>query len=210
MNTFTILLGGSLKPTARLRQQIAGSRVIAADGGMVHAKTLSLEPELWIGDFDSASASLQAEYAHIPQARFPVAKDKTDGELALEAALGRGATRLLLLGAMGGQTDHALAHLLLSIRLAKAGLEVLLSSGLEEGYPLLPGAMGLELPPGSTFSLLPFSNLKNLSIQGAQWPLEGIDVQLGDTLTLSNVALGAVQIQLGSGYGVAVAYPATM
>ena len=33
---FTLLLAGELTVTDRLRSQIAGSRIIAADGGMVH------------------------------------------------------------------------------------------------------------------------------------------------------------------------------
>ena len=50
---FSILLGGSLMPTDRLAQQTRGSRVIAADRGILHAETLGLAVELWVGDFDS-------------------------------------------------------------------------------------------------------------------------------------------------------------
>lgn len=210
MSTFTILLSGPLTPTSRLSRQIADSRVIAADGGMVHAEGLGLQPELWVGDFDSSSERLQAQYAHIPKQRFPVAKDKTDGELAIDAALERGASKLLLLGAMGGQTDQVLSHLLLAVGLAQKGLEVMLSSGLEEGYPLLPGWRLLELPYGSKFSLLPFSPLTGLDIVGAKWPLNRTTIELGTTLTLSNVAIGKVGIELEGGYGVAIAYPATL
>jgi thiamine pyrophosphokinase len=39
---FSILLGGTLTPTPRLLCQIAGSRVIAADGGILHAETLAV------------------------------------------------------------------------------------------------------------------------------------------------------------------------
>ena len=37
---FLILLGGSLETTGRLRAQIDGARVLAADGGMAHAANL--------------------------------------------------------------------------------------------------------------------------------------------------------------------------
>lgn len=207
MDKFTLLLGGPLTPTPRLREQIAGSRVIAADGGMVHAATLGLEPELWVGDFDSSSASLQAAYPGTPRQGFPANKDKTDGELALEAALERGASQLIWVGALGGQTDHALAHLLLAVRLARQGTGVLLTTGLEEAYPLIPGELGLDLPVGSKFSVLALSDLSGLSIGGARWPLQAVAVPLGSTWTVSNLATGPVEIRLEAGYGVVIAYP---
>lgn len=207
MHPFTILLGGSVVPTRRLKAQVAGSRVIAADGGMVHAGPLGLQAELWVGDFDSASAELQQTYAHVPREEHPVGKDFTDGELAIQAALARGADRLFLVGAMGGQTDQTLAHLLLGIRLARQGIPTLLSSGLEEAHPLLPGTLQLDLPHGSRLSLLPLGGFVGLSLRGVRWPLEGAEVPLGSTRTLSNVALGPVEMVLEAGYGVVFVYP---
>lgn len=49
MSTFVILLGGDLVVTERLKRQIAGARVLAADGGIRHAEALGVEPELWLG-----------------------------------------------------------------------------------------------------------------------------------------------------------------
>lgn len=46
---FTILLGGDVTVTDRLKAAVEGSRVIAADGGMRHAAPLGLTPELWVG-----------------------------------------------------------------------------------------------------------------------------------------------------------------
>jgi thiamine pyrophosphokinase len=183
MQPFTILLGGSLIPTPRLRAQVAGSRVIAADSGMVHAGPLGLEPELWVGDFDSASPELQRTFAHVPREEHPVGKDFTDGELAIQAALARGADRLILVGAMGGQTDQTLAHLLLGIRLVQLGIPTLLSSGLEEAYPLLPGTLQLDLPPLSKLSLLPMGGFMGLSLRGVHWPLQKAEIPLGSTRT---------------------------
>lgn len=67
MSTFVILLGGDLVVTDRLKRQIAGARILAADSGIRHAAALGVEPELWLGDFDSASAELRVQYGHVPQ-----------------------------------------------------------------------------------------------------------------------------------------------
>src|SRR5262245_44875060 len=92
MSRFVILLGGKLVRTPRLDAQVAGARVIAADAGMNHAKTLGLTPELWVGDFDSVTDDIAEEFAHVPQDRYPHDKDNTDGELAVAEAVARGAT----------------------------------------------------------------------------------------------------------------------
>ncbi|RWB65591.1 MAG: thiamine diphosphokinase, partial [Mesorhizobium sp.] len=172
MSKFTILLGGDLIRTPLLDRQVAGTRVIAADAGMSHARTLSLTPELWVGDFDSVPADLPDELAAVPRQVFPAEKDKTDGELAIAAALERGATSLVLAGAFGGKrTDHAFLHLALSVRLAEAGTEVLLSSGAQEGIPLPRGKAGFDYADGTLFSILGFSDLSGLTVTGAKWPL---------------------------------------
>ncbi|MER3554550.1 MAG: thiamine diphosphokinase [Meiothermus sp.] len=208
MNKFVLLLGGSVTPTRRLREQIAGGRVLAADGGMAHAAALNLVPELWVGDFDSVTPELLGAYPQVPRETYSIAKDQTDGELAAQAAMARGATNLVLVGATGGQTDHALANLLLGLKLAKDGFSVLMTSGPEEAYPLLAGRLELELPSETRFSVLPFSDLEGLSITGARWPLDGVNIPLGSTWTLSNLSLGAVNITLHQGYGVVFSYPA--
>ncbi|MEO2037374.1 MAG: thiamine diphosphokinase, partial [Martelella sp.] len=60
--TFTILLGGALAVDDRVLALVAGSRVIAADGGMRHAGALGVRPEVWVGDFDSTDADLVARF----------------------------------------------------------------------------------------------------------------------------------------------------
>ena len=66
MTRFAILLGGDMTPTARLRGQIKGARIIAADSGMMHAAALGVVPELWVGDFDSAGSELTMQYREVP------------------------------------------------------------------------------------------------------------------------------------------------
>ena len=207
MTRFAILLGGGLTVTRRLRAQIAGARVIAADSGMMHAAALNLVPELWVGDFDSAGSELAVQYAEIPRETFPAEKDATDGAIAVAAAIERGATEIVLAGGFGGQADHMLGHFGLALQLARQGHRTILTSGDEEAHPLLPGVTEITLGGGDRLSIVPFADMAGLDLAGVKWPLVKRAVPLGSTLTLSNVATGPVTIGLGSGYGIAVAYP---
>jgi thiamine pyrophosphokinase len=207
MTRFAILLGGELTVTPRLLRQIEGARVIAADAGMVHAAALGLVPELWLGDFDSAGSELVIAYRDIPRRGYPAAKDKTDGALAIEEALALGASELVLVGGFGGQADHALGHFGQLLGLARAGVNVMMTSGNEEAHAFIPGEMSLDLAAGTRLSLIPFSDLDGLDLEGVRWPLVKRDVPLGSTLTLSNVAEGNVRVALRKGYGIAIAYP---
>jgi len=208
MTRFAILLGGDLTVTARLRGQIRGARVIAADSGMMHAAGLGVVPELWVGDFDSAGSELTMQYRDVPRDTFPAEKDVTDGAIAVAEAIRRGASEIVLLGGLGGQTDHTAGLLGQSLQIAREGVACLLSSGTEEAWPLIPGRMTVELPPGTRFSIIPFADLVGLDLTGVKWPLSGRSVPVGSTLTLSNLALGAVTVSLREGYGIAMAYPA--
>lgn len=208
MTTFTILLGGELEPTPRLAGQIAGSRVVAADSGVAHAATLGLVPELWLGDFDSMPEIVPEPVRDVPRLVFPTDKDKTDGELAVEAALHRGASSLIMVGAFGGpRADHAFLHLALALRLAGNGIDIVLTSGRQEGVPLRPGRTRFDYGDGTPFSILTFSDLAGLGITGAKWPLHDVAVPFGSSLTLSNEVSGELEITLNSGRALLLARP---
>jgi len=208
MSRFTILLGGDLVRTPLLDARIAGTRVIAADSGIRHAATLGLAPELWAGDFDSVTDDVRAANAGIPVALYPSDKDVTDGEIAIEAALERGATGLVLAGAFGGsRADHAFLHLSAALRLAERGYGVLLTSGLQEGLPLLPGETLFDYAPGTLFSILGFSDLEGLTLEGVKWPLTDRHVPFGSSLTLSNEVRGRLVARLGAGRAMLIAHP---
>lgn len=208
MSLFTILLGGELARTDRLAAQIAGSRVIAADSGIRHAAMLGLVPELWAGDFDSVTEDERGAHAAIPVAAFPADKDATDGEIAVEEALSRGATRLVLAGAFGGpRADHAFRHLAAGLALAEAGHDILLTSGVQEARPLLPGiAHTFDYADGTLFSVIGFGDLSGLTLTGAKWPLTNRNVPFGSSLTLSNEVRGGLSMRLEAGRAMLIAH----
>ncbi|WP_455477942.1 thiamine diphosphokinase [Bartonella sp. B10] len=200
MTAFTILLNGDVSITDRLRRQIYNSRVIAADSGIRHAEALSVVPELWLGDFDSSDQDLMHKYNDIPREVFPSDKDKTDGALACEKALQNGAKQLILCGAFGNErSDHSFSHMTQALAMAEKGISVLLTSGREEGWPILPRIFSCDLPDDCLFSIIGFSDLQGLTLSGVKWPLDGENVPFGSSLTLSNRICGTFSCSLGFG-----------
>lgn len=205
---FVVLLGGALTVTPRLRADVAGARVIAADGGMRHAESLGALPELWVGDFDSTPPDLIAAWPQVERQRYPAAKNETDGALAVSVAMEQGARAVVLAGALGGErSDHALMHLLHAVSLEEQGFAVKLTSGEEEAWPLLPGRREIDLPKGSLFSILGLAPLSGLTIDNARYPLKDFSLPFGSSRTISNVAEGPIRLSLAAGRAILVARP---
>ncbi len=95
-----IFANGSLNSPVRLSPE---DFIIAADGGTRHCLALGLVPAVVIGDLDLLTPAdletLKARGTRILQ--FPVRKDFTDLELALQHARTSGADEILILGALG-------------------------------------------------------------------------------------------------------------
>jgi thiamine pyrophosphokinase len=207
MTKFAILLAGEVSPTERLKDQLEDARVIAADHGMIHAVALALTPELWVGDFDSASIDLQTRHATIPRIAYPAEKDATDGDIAISEAFRRGATSLILVGGFGGQFDHSVAHAAMLLAMAKREIPCMMTSGIEEAYPLSYEVNITGLRSGKRLSVIPMSDIKGLTLRGVKWPLEHCNVPFGSTLTLSNEVTGDVSIECLAGSGLVIVYP---
>ena len=205
---FAILLDGDLRPTDRLRRQLQGCRVFAADGGIRHAEALNLEPELWLGDFDSDDDDLRERHARVARRDYPRDKAMSDGEIAIRQALDEGARELVLAGALGGErSDHAIFNLTGALALAveRPDIRIVLTSGTEEALPVVPGvALRPDWPEGTIFSVAGFSIMSGLTVSGAKWPLDAVEVPFGSTWTLSNAVGKEMEIMLKEGRAVAL------
>ncbi len=207
MTKFAILLGGDVTPTARLKHQLQDARVIAADSGMAHAAPLGLTPELWVGDFDSASEVLMATHAHVPRMTYPADKDASDGDIAVSEAFRREATSIVLVGGFGGQFDHTMSHAAMLLAMAKREIPCLMTSGNEEAHPLAYEMDIAGLSAGTRLSVVPLSDIKGLTLRGVKWPLEHRNVPFGSTMTVSNETTGHVTIECLVGSGLVIVYP---
>jgi thiamine pyrophosphokinase len=201
-----IFAGVPVRPTAGLRARLAGAaRVLAADGGANSALACGLPPDLVVGDLDSIAAETLAALraAGTPLEEHPVDKDATDGELALRRALAWGATRITVVGALGGpRVDHALANVLLLARPELAGVAVSLLDNANEVMLLRGGErVGWTGAIGELVSLLPLSGpADGIWTRGLRWPLTGDRLEFGATRGVSNEAIApAVEARLDHG-----------
>ena len=113
---FALVLAAAIRPTGRPPRHAADpTSSWPPTPASHHARALGLRVDLVVGDLDSVDAAdLEAAVADGTEVeRHPTAKDATDLELALDAAVARGATRVLVVGAHGGRLDHFLANVLL-------------------------------------------------------------------------------------------------
>jgi len=172
--------------------------VIAADGGFARARALGLEPDLLVGDLDSLEPSMAvaAERAGVPILRSRTDKDESDTELAVLAAVARGAARITVLGAFGGpRLDHALANAWLLAHPGLVGVEVvLLDGGARVSLVTAPGQAGdpvtrpIPGPVGSLVSLLPLGgDAEGITTDGLRYPLAGESLATGPARGISNV-----------------------
>jgi thiamine pyrophosphokinase len=180
--------------------------VIAADGGWEKAATLRLKPDLLVGDADSLTPERYAAALATPGLeveRAQVAKDESDTELALLAALRRGASEIVILGALGGRRfDHALANIgLLALPDPAAATMELLDATTRVRLLRAPapggGEAALELrgAEGDLVSLLPLgATAEGVTTRGLAYPLAGEELHPGPARGLSNVRTSATAI----------------
>jgi thiamine pyrophosphokinase len=178
--------------------------VIAADGGARHATGLGRTIDLWVGDGDSLGASgLEAlRAAGVPIELAPVDKDESDTELAIVAAVGAGASRLTVLGALGGErVDHGLANVWLLAHEALAGREACLLDERARIRLLTSGRHDLGGRIGDLVSLFPFGgDAEGLTTTGLRYPLADEPLRSGPARGLSNVRVrpdAGVSVRIG-------------
>ncbi|MBA2297789.1 MAG: thiamine diphosphokinase [Actinobacteria bacterium] len=165
------------------------SLVVAADGGADTALALGLHVDLAIGDFDSVSAGgLKAlERAGTRLERHPSAKDATDLELALDAALDAAPDRVLVIGSDGGRLDHLLSslELLASTRYAAVELDAVLGSARVH---VIHGSRELGGTPGELLSLHALHGpARGVVTTGLRYPLADETLEPGSSRGVSNV-----------------------
>ncbi len=114
---------------------------IAVDGGYEHILSCGREADIVMGDFDS----LGYVPRHARMVQFPVEKDFSDMERALQRALQRKPDEIWVYGALGGRLDHSLCNIQVAAGLAEQGAYVRLI-GMQECMRFIAGPDVMYLP----------------------------------------------------------------
>jgi thiamine pyrophosphokinase len=166
-----------------------GTPVVAADGGLDHARALGLDVAVVVGDFDSVSdeALEVATAAGTRAVRHPAEKDATDLELALDEAVGRSPSRILVLAGDGGRLDHLLGILLLLGSARYAGVLLDAEIGAASVH-VIRDERELTGRPGDLVSLFALHGpAYGVRTVGLAYPLAGETLEPGSSRGVSNV-----------------------
>lgn len=166
--------------------------VIAADGGLNFCLQNDIPVDVCVGDFDSLGHVTEGAIV------YPVEKDFTDAEIALNIAKEKGATEVIFACAGGYRDDHHLANIYLLEYALTLGINAMCLTKYSKIY-IVSDKIDLDLTDGTCVSVIPIDNSVIKSSVGLKYPYCNTVLNRYRTLGISNVALGRVKIELTSG-----------
>jgi thiamine pyrophosphokinase len=198
-----VFADGDEVPAALAHRLPADALVIAADGGLAHARAMGRHVDLLVGDLDSTDPDVleAAESEGTKVERHPVEKDATDLELALDAARVRGARRITVVGGHGGRLDHLLANALTlaSPRFDDVETDAWLGHAR---LTVVRSRADLHGAPGSLCTLLAVGGVaRGVTTRGLRYPLDDDVLIPGSTRGVSNVFVdpaASVSVHVGT------------
>lgn len=188
-----IFVGGTLQAGKAVEKAIASADLIlAADSGASRALQYGCTPAIIVGDFDSLILSeRELEKLGSQIIRAEVEKNETDTELAVQVALEHGATRITLLGGIGGERfDHTMANILLLAGFETIPIQII--DGPATCWLLRgPGSTTIEGQHGDLLSLLPLT-VKAVGVRTTDlyYPLYSETLYFGKPRGVSNILTG--------------------
>lgn len=180
-----------------------GDLVIAADSGYDHALSHSISVDLIVGDLDSISPGglEHARALGIAIEEHPTDKNETDLELALRAAVRRGAGSIAIYGAEGGQLGHLLGVALAMTHRDMTSVDLVwfTSSGVvRAATEKRPVAFSTTV--GQLITILPIGDAHDVTATGLRWPLDNTTLQRGTSRGIHNEATtDRVTVKVGRG-----------
>lgn len=164
--------------------------VIAADSGADIACACGILPQKVIGDFDSIAPQTKEflKLKDIPVELYPEEKDMTDSEICINEIPPE--AEVTLISSLSGRPDHVLSNMMMAIKMHAEGRDITITDGVNDFIPLNGpdeiSICGIQDPEGLAISLIPFTEVKGVTSTGLYYPLNGMDLIPGSSLSVSN------------------------
>ena len=165
-----IFCGGAIFPQYINEIREDSDLVIAADSGYRNALSVGFPIDILVGDFDSLG--------DIPDGvgevvRLPAEKDMTDTQYAVDLAIKRGATELVIVASTSGRFDHALSLTAILEDLNVRKIRAYIVNGQNRiTFIKNSGHIVIRDPNFKYFSLIAATDVvKGVSVEGAKYPL---------------------------------------
>jgi len=184
-----IFSGGKIDDYEYLKKYLdKADFIISADSGAYHCRMLGIKPDVMVGDFDSIDGcdfnALKDTGTEV--IRYPAEKDMTDSELAVEIAVSKGCSRVILLGATGSRLDHSVSNIFLLKKLLDSNIEGIIANEKNE-VRLIRDNITLKREDGVFVTLLPISgDAAGVTTRGLYYPLENAVLAVGSSRGVSN------------------------
>jgi len=164
------------------------TEIIGVDSGAMHLFNRSITPTTVLGDLDSIESSLlkKIKKMDIDLINYETDKDKTDFELSLNNIDNPNEKNIYLIGGEGGEIDHlfSIFSLIINYEFAEN-----LTWFYKDKTIIFKTNVSIKMELGSNFSIIPITQLESLTIIGAKWDVNKIDVKPGSTKTLRNISI---------------------
>lgn len=190
-----IFANGLLYDSATLKKRLQAfgpDIVVAADGGYWSAREVGYSPSVIVGDFDSINENhdVNLDELDVDLLRAPRAKDETDLELALQYAVEQGGAHIVMLTALGGRIDMAMANLLLMLHPIAQQVRIEVWQANQTIWLIKPPGDTCGGKPGDTLSLIPFGgDAIGITTSHLEYSLNDENLYLGPARGVSNVLL---------------------
>ncbi len=193
-----IFANGPIKNIAKARHFARDAAyIICADGGAVQCHQLNILPDVVIGDMDSISQEVSEDLCRqgVVMQRFPVHKDVTD----LELALNHSQIKILpeatvhVFGGLGGRWDMSLATIFLLGQKKTCKNQIVIHGDQETIQALHPGEYCFKGVVGQRVSFLPLcENVVNFTVSGLRYPANKITLERGTGHGVSNFFIDTI------------------
>ena len=184
-----IYTGGNIDPQNITEHPKGDDLCIAADGGYKNARALGEMPHLLLGDFDSLGECEVPD--SVERLQVPAQKDFTDTHLAVDTAIKKGASEIVIIGGLDGRLDHTLSNLAILEDLWKKRIHAVITNGFNRVRYLHATSTLLARSGFRYVSLLALSEkVKGVSIEGCKYPLKNATLNRSFQYAVSNEIIG--------------------